>query len=45
VLFLANQKIWIEGHRAISKGRSNGTTGYLTIWDKGATTYWDYKRL
>jgi len=43
VLFLANQKIFVEGHRAISRGRSTGERGYLTIWDKGAAEYWEFK--
>jgi len=43
VLFLANQKIYVEGYRAISRGRSIGDRGYLTIWDKGATEYWEVK--
>ena len=43
VLFMANQKIWVEGHRAISRGRSFGERGYLTIWDKEASKYWEYK--
>ena len=43
VLFLANQKIVVEGHRAISRGRSFGELGYLTIWEKQATEYWAFK--
>lgn len=43
ILFLANQKIFVEGYRAISRGRSFGTIGYLTIWDKGAEEYWGFK--
>lgn len=33
-------KIWIEGFRAISKGRYIGPKGYYTIWEKGAAKYW-----
>lgn len=43
VLHFANQKIWVEGYRAISRGRSFGELGYYTIWEKGAQEYWDYK--
>ena len=43
VLFGARQKIQIEGFRAISRGRSFGKVGYLTIWDEKARMYWDYK--
>ncbi|MDR2148884.1 MAG: ATP-dependent serine protease [Tannerella sp.] len=43
VLFMANQKIFIEGYRAISRGRSFGERGYLTVWEKGATDYWEFK--
>lgn len=43
VLYLANQKIFVEGYRAISRGRSLGERGYLTIWEEGATEYWKFK--
>lgn len=43
VLFFAKQKIFVEGYRAFSRGRSLGETGYLTIWEKGADDYWEYK--
>jgi len=43
VLFIANQKIWVEGFRALSRGRSFGERGYLTIWDKEAEVYWRFK--
>jgi len=43
VLYLANQKIFVEGYRAISRGRSFGELGYLTIWEKKATEYWEFK--
>ena len=43
VLFLANQKILVEGYRAISRGRSIGERGFLTVWDKGAGEYWAFK--
>ncbi|HLW09754.1 MAG TPA: AAA family ATPase [Fermentimonas sp.] len=43
VLFLAKQKIYIEGYRAFSRGRSMGEKEFYTIWDKGSEKYWDYK--
>ncbi len=43
VLFMANQKIYVEGFRAYSKGRSMGTKGYYTIWEQGAEEYWKFK--
>ena len=43
VLYLANQKIFVEGYRAINRGRSTGEKGHLTIWEKGATEYWEFK--
>jgi hypothetical protein len=43
VLYYANQKIWVEGYRAFSRGRSMGEKEYLTVWDKGAEKYWKYK--
>lgn len=36
----AGLKIWVEGFRAISKGRSIGDRGYFTIWNDGAAKYW-----
>jgi hypothetical protein len=41
ILFIANQKIFVEGYRAHSRGRSFGERGYLTIWDEGAKKYWE----
>lgn len=43
VLFMANQKIYVEGFRAFSKGRSIGEKGYYTIWEQGANDYWNFK--
>ncbi|MDI3319158.1 hypothetical protein [Pinibacter soli] len=40
IMFDANQKIWIEGFRAITKGRSIGPVGHYTIWNEGAAKYW-----
>jgi hypothetical protein len=39
VLYLSNQKIFVEGHRASSRGRSIGTVGYLNIWEQEAEKY------
>lgn len=38
-------KIWIEGFRAISKGRYIGPKGYYTIWEEGAAKYWGEQQL
>jgi hypothetical protein len=43
ILFLANQKIFIEGFRAFNRGRSYGTNDYYTIWHEGANKYWNFK--
>ncbi|WP_304647462.1 hypothetical protein [uncultured Duncaniella sp.] len=43
VMFDASMKIYIEGYRAISKGRSIGPKGYYTIWKDGAERYWGKK--
>ncbi|WEK18189.1 MAG: ATP-binding protein [Candidatus Pedobacter colombiensis] len=40
VMFDADLKVWVEGHRAISKGRYIGMKGYYTNWIKGAARYW-----
>lgn len=40
VMYDATLKIWVEGFRAISKGRYIGETGQMTIWDEGAERYW-----
>lgn len=39
IKFDADQKIYVEGFRAISNGRSN-PGGIYTIWEKGAKTHW-----
>jgi Cdc6-like AAA superfamily ATPase len=41
VLHYANQKIRVEGYRALSRGRSMGSKKYLTIWEEEAKLYWD----
>ena len=44
VMFDATLKIWVEGYRAISKGRYIGPNGGIyTIWDEGAEKYWGEK--
>ncbi len=40
IAYDATQKIWVEGYRAITKGRSIGPKGYYTIWEEGARKYW-----
>lgn len=40
VMYDATLKIWVEGFRAISKGRYIGETGQMTIWEDGAMRYW-----
>lgn len=40
VMYDASMKIYIEGYRAISKGRSIGRKGFYTIWKEGAERYW-----
>jgi hypothetical protein len=42
-LYLANQKIWIEGFRAFSRGRSFGERRWMNIWDVEAQKYWSMK--
>jgi len=43
VLFMANQKIFVEGYRAFSRGRSIGKKGYLDIWKEEAIKYHEFK--
>ena len=40
VMYDAALKIWVEGYRAISKGRFIGDKGYYTIWKERADEYW-----
>jgi len=41
VMYDATLKIWVEGYKAISKGRFIGPNGGLfTIWDEGSVRYW-----
>ncbi|BAU18888.1 conserved hypothetical protein [Prevotella intermedia] len=39
-MYSASLKIWVEGYRAISKGRYFGNRGYYTIWAERAEEYW-----
>lgn len=43
VKYDADQKIWVEGHKAISNGRYIGSTGECIIWEEGAARYWGPK--
>ena len=40
VKYDADQKIWVEGYKAISNGRYIGSTGEYIIWEEGARKYW-----
>ena len=40
VMYDATLKIWVEGYKAISKGRFIGSTGEYVIWLDGAERYW-----
>ena len=40
-MYSASLKIWVEGYRAISKGRYFGNRGYYTIWEERAAEYWN----
>lgn len=44
VKYDADQKIWVEGYKAISNGRYMGATGEYIIWEKGAADYWGRKK-
>lgn len=43
-MYSASLKIWVEGYRAISKGRYRGNLGYYTIWAEKAEEYWSGKK-
>jgi hypothetical protein len=43
VAYDATLKIWVEGHKAISKGRYLGPTGEYVIWPEKAAVYWGKK--
>lgn len=40
VMYDADMKIWVEGYRAISKGRYIGEKGYFDVWPEKALRYW-----
>lgn len=40
VMYDAGLKIWVEGYRAFSKGRTFGEKGYYTVWPERAEKYW-----
>jgi nucleoside-triphosphatase THEP1 len=41
ILFIANQKIKVEGYKALSRGRSSGVKKYFTVWEEEAIKYWN----
>jgi hypothetical protein len=43
VAYDADQKIFVEGFKAIAKGRFVGPVGEYTIWEDGAKRYWGAK--
>jgi len=43
VAYDATLKIWVEGYKAISKGRYMGPIGEYVIWPERATMYWSNK--
>jgi hypothetical protein len=42
IRFIAGQKYWVEGFKAISQGREK-SGGIYTIWEEGANNYWGAK--
>ncbi len=40
IMYDATLKIWIEGYKAVSKGRYIGETGEFVIWPEGVIKYW-----
>jgi hypothetical protein len=40
VMYDATLKIWVEGYKAMSKGRFIGDRGEYVIWEAGAKKYW-----
>lgn len=43
LMYDASLKIYVQGHRAFSKGRFIGTKGFFTIWEEGAKRFWGDK--
>jgi hypothetical protein len=44
MMYDADLKIWVEGHKAFSKGRFMGPTGEYIVWEEGARRYWEGKQ-
>lgn len=44
VMYDSMLKIWIEGYRAVSKGRFIGPVGYYDIWPEKSALYWGAKQ-
>ena len=40
-MYDASLKIWVEGYKAISKGRFIGPDKEIVIWEEGARRYWE----
>lgn len=40
VMYDSSLKVWVEGYRAISKGRFFGPKGHYIIWPEKAIEYW-----
>ena len=43
VMYDADLKIYVEGYRAMSKGRYIGEKGYIDVWKEKALEYWGEK--
>lgn len=43
VMYDADLKVYVEGYRAMSKGRYIGEKGYIDIWKEKALAYWGEK--
>lgn len=43
VMFISNQKIFIDGYRAFARGRSFGEKGYFDIWPEKSAELHEYK--
>ncbi|MCI6278236.1 MAG: AAA family ATPase [Porphyromonas sp.] len=40
VMYDSDEKIWVEGYRAFSKGRFLGERGWFDIWPEKSEMYW-----
>lgn len=45
VMYDAALKVWVEGHRAFSKGRYIGDVGHIDVWKTAALEYWGESEL